>query len=167
MFSLLKFSWVWKRFFTIQSRKAILRTSTFPASGCDGYIPVQCLLDMARRRSRRHIDIHRNSSVPCSSRISHVDCGVTQWYFLESSKIIICKVSLKSYAKTLAILSQESAFQEPQNKGLRQAFLFDLFLASKPSGFAETLSFLLELLSFFPLSFEGMFEDFKNSIFLL
>ena len=50
---------------------------------------------------------------------------------------------------------------------LRQAFLFDLFSASRPSGFAETLSFLLELLSFFPLSFEGMFENFKNSIFLL
>ena len=48
-----------------------------------------------------------------------------------------------------------------------QAFLFDLFSASTPSGFAETLSFLLELLSFFPLSFERMFEDFKNSIFLL
>ena len=76
IFSLLKFSWVRKRCLTIQSRKAILRTSTFPASGCDGYIPVQCLLDMARRRSRRHIDIHRNSSVPCSSRISHMDCGL-------------------------------------------------------------------------------------------
>ena len=50
---------------------------------------------------------------------------------------------------------------------LSQAFLFDLFSASRPSGFAETLSFLLELLSFFPLSFERMFEDFKNSIFLL
>jgi len=48
-----------------------------------------------------------------------------------------------------------------------QAFLFDLFSASRPSGFAETLSFLLELLSFTPLSFEGMFENFKNSIFLL
>ena len=50
---------------------------------------------------------------------------------------------------------------------LLQAFLFDLFSASRPSGLAETLSFLLELLSFFPLSFEGMFENFKNSIFLL
>ena len=44
---------------------------------------------------------------------------------------------------------------------------FQMFSASRPSGFAETLSFLLELLSFSPLSFEGMFEDFKNSIFLL
>jgi len=54
-----------------------------------------------------------------------------------------------------------------QLKSLMQAFLFDLFSASRPSGFAETLSFLLELLSFTPLSFEGMFENFKNSIFLL
>ena len=44
---------------------------------------------------------------------------------------------------------------------LNQAFLFNLFLASRPSGFAETLSFWLELLSFFPLSSERMFENFK------
>ena len=50
---------------------------------------------------------------------------------------------------------------------LAQAFLFDLFSASGPSEFAETLSFFLEVLSLFPLSFEGMSEDFKNSIFLL
>ena len=51
---------------------------------------------------------------------------------------------------------------------LAQAFLFDLFLASRPSGFAETLSFWLELLSFFPLSFEGMFERLKKlNIFAL
>ena len=50
---------------------------------------------------------------------------------------------------------------------LRQAFLFDLLSASRPIGFAETLSFLLELLSFLPLSFEEMFENFINSIFLL
>ena len=31
---------------------------------------------------------------------------------------------------------------------LKQAFLFDLFLASRPSEFAETLSFLIKLLSF-------------------
>ena len=30
--------------------------------------------------------------------------------------------------------------------------------------FVELLSFLLELLSFFPFSFEGMFKNFKNSI---
>ena len=46
-------------------------------------------------------------------------------------------------------------------------FVFDLFSASGPSGFAETLSFLLELLSFLPLSFEEMFENFINSIFFL
>ena len=34
-------------------------------------------------------------------------------------------------------------------------------------GVTNALSFLLELLSFTPLSFEGMFENFKNSIFLL
>ena len=51
---------------------------------------------------------------------------------------------------------------------LSQAFLFDLFLASRPSGFAKTLSFLLESLSFFPLSFEGMFERLqKLNIFAL
>ena len=42
---------------------------------------------------------------------------------------------------------------------LCHAFLFDLFSTSRPSGFAETLSFLLELLSFLPLSFEEMFES--------
>ena len=31
----------------------------------------------------------------------------------------------------------------------------------------RNLEFLLELLSFFLLSFEGMFENFKNSMFLL
>ena len=49
---------------------------------------------------------------------------------------------------------------------LTQAFLFDLFSASRPSGFAETLSFLLELLSFFPLSFERIIENLKDSMFL-
>ena len=48
---------------------------------------------------------------------------------------------------------------------LTQAFLFDLFSASRPSGFAETLSFLLESLSFFPLIFERMIENFKKSMF--
>ena len=50
---------------------------------------------------------------------------------------------------------------------LTQAFLFDLFSASRPSEFAESLSFLLELLSFYPFSFEGMFGNFKNSNLLL
>ena len=50
---------------------------------------------------------------------------------------------------------------------LKQAF-FDRFSSSRPSGFAETLNFLLEFLSFFskfwvfPLSFEKFSEDLVN-----
>ena len=81
-------------------------------------------------------------------------------------------LTLLGYQKRdLQIPKNESAAKGvsfPANsEGLPQAFLFDLFSASRPSLFAETLSFLLELLNFPPFSFEVMFENFKNSIFLL
>ena len=43
-----------------------------------------------------------------------------------------------------------------ENQQLGQAQKLDLFLATRPNGFAETLSFFLEF-SFFSLSYEGFF----------
>ena len=87
-------------------------------------------------------------------------------FSLEQNSYVL--LSIVQTNENLYSVHQVSKCRDSTDSGyIYQAFLFDLFSASRPSGFAETLSFLLELLSFFPLSFEGMFENFKNSIFLL